>query len=69
MGSFRKSVLSTSVPQVSIFVLFLFVLYINDIPDDVVYNIVIYADETEVLGLLNSSDIDIKIREFFYQKL
>ena len=69
MGSFRKSVLSTSVPQVSIFVLFLFLLYINDIPDDVVYNIVIYADETEVLGLLNSSDIDIKIREFFYQKL
>lgn len=69
MGSFRKSVLSTSVPQVSIFVLFLFVLYINDIPDDVVYNIVIYADETEVLGLLSSSDIDIKIREFFYQKL
>ena len=68
MGSFRKSVLSTSVPQVSIFVLFLFLLYINDIPDDVVYNIIIYADETEVLGLLNSSDIDIKIREF-YQKL
>ena len=38
--------LNTGVPQVSILVPTLFLLYLNDLPDDFICNIGIYADNT-----------------------
>ena len=37
---------NAGVPQVSILDVTLFLLYINDLPDDVICNIAIYADDT-----------------------
>ena len=39
---------NAAVPQRSILRLTLFLLYINDLPDDVIYNIAIYANDTKM---------------------
>ena len=44
--SSQKYPVNAGVPQGSIFVPTLFVLYINDLPDNIIYNIAIYADDT-----------------------
>ena len=40
--------INARVPQSSILGLILFLLYINDFPDDVICNIAIYADDTSL---------------------
>ena len=45
------------VPQGSILGPTLFLLYINDLPDDVIYNIAIYADNTTLFSKYKASDL------------
>ena len=45
-GKFSQYPVNTGVPQGSTLVPTLLVLYIKDLPVDVIYNIVIYADDT-----------------------
>ena len=46
MKSSQEYLINVGVPQGSILGCTLFVLYINDLPDDVICNIAIYADDT-----------------------
>ena len=44
--SSQEYTVNAGVPQGSILALTLFLLYINDLPNDVIYNITIYTDDT-----------------------
>ena len=46
MGCLQKHPVNAGVPQSFILGLALFLLYINDLPDHVICNIAIYADDT-----------------------
>ena len=48
----QEYLVNARVPQESILGPILFLLYINDFPDDVICNIVIYADDNSLWSLL-----------------
>ena len=53
--SSQKYPVSTRVPQGPIFGPPIFLLYINDLPDDVICNIVIYADDATLYSKCNQA--------------
>ena len=53
--SWQEYPVNAGVPQYSILGLKLFLLYINDLPDDVTCNIVIYADDTNLYFQYNQA--------------
>ena len=57
-GKFSQEYLvSAGVPQGSVLGPTLFLLYINDLPDDVICNIAIYADNTTLFSKYKASDL------------
>ena len=55
LGNRRLRVVLDGVPQGSILVPVHFLLYINDLPDDVICNIAIYADDTTLYSKCNQA--------------
>ena len=51
----QEYLVNTRVPQESILGPTLFLLYIDDLPNDVIYNVAIYADNTTLYSKYNQA--------------